>query len=265
MVNLQDELAGLLSSTEEVIMTLRQSHISSITPAYAVMTNSHIIKVHFSFWHYYTGIRILSTSRKSMVPYRNITAALLRKGNFLSSVEIKTKDIQNVEGGGQSVTVDGLRTEQAEKFVKIINQLIIINQIPPSIAEPPVISLGNAIEYCKKTGGKIIWLGFEDKESVASVLSIPHDMIQATTLSKLLDMDSALLEKLHNCILLGYTTPSTSTSSKLLKLELQFDCPIVEGGLINNVPRGRTLIRHPRMIKHEEYREMSILHRRKKQ
>ncbi|MGD0729311.1 MAG: hypothetical protein ABR981_04515 [Candidatus Micrarchaeaceae archaeon] len=245
MINLRSEIEGILSSTEDVIMCLKQSHMSSITPSFIVITDANIITVRFSFWYYYSGIRLFSSTYKNIVPYRCVTAATIRKGNMLSTLEIKTKDIKHSERKGveNSVIVDGLFTEQAEKLAKIIDLLIVAYQFPPPVKDPEKISVQKAVEICKENKKKIVWLGFEEESSVAAMLSIPDNMIERVTLSALLDMSTQELSRFQNRILLGYTTNSSNVIAKVLQLEAQLNCTVIDGGFINNIISGKTFVR----------------------
>ena len=235
----------MLSSTEDIIMCLKQSHISAFTPSFIIVTDANIITVHFSFWYYYTGIRLFSTTYKNIVPYRCVTAATIKKGNWLSTLEIKTKDIKHSERRGveNSVVMDGLVTAYAEKIAKIIDLIIVAYQFPPPIKDPEKVSVQRAVEICKETKRKIIWLGFEEKESVAAMLNIPSHLIEAVSLSEFLDLQPQEMSKYQNHILLGYTTNSTNIIAKVLQEEAQLNCIIIDGGFINNITPGKTFVR----------------------
>ncbi len=254
MVNVQREIEGILSTTEDVIMCLRQSHMSAFTPSFVVITDANVITVHFSFWHYYTGIRLFSTTYKTIVSYRFITGATIKKGNFLSTLEIKTKDIKHSEKKGveSSVIIDGLYTQHAERIAKLIDLIIITYLFPSPVQDPEKVSVQRAIDICRETKKKLVWLGFEEKDSVAAMLSIPSEMIEATTLSKLLSLPGQELARYQDRVIMGYTTNSTTVTAKVLQLEAQLNCRIVDGGFINNIPHGRTFMRRsvPLHVKH---------------
>lgn len=105
------------------------------------------------------------------------------------------------------------------------------------------MTVEKAIEVAEKTKRKIVWLGFEEKESLASMLSIPSNLIEAICLSRLLDLSQSELLKYQNAILLGYTTNSTNIAAKVLQQEAQLNCTVVAGGLVNNVPKGKSFAR----------------------
>jgi|GEM_PF-3573587 hypothetical protein len=254
MVNLRVEIEGILSSTEDIIMCLKQSHMAALTPSFIIITDANVITLHFSFWYYYSGIRLFSSTYKTIVPYRCITGATIRKGNILSTLEIKTKDIKHSERKGveNSIIMEGLFTEHAEKLAKIIDLIIVAYQFPPPIKDPEKISVQRAIEVCTEEKKKILWLGFEEKESVAAMLSIPDNLIESISLSSLLDMPLQELAKFQNRVLMGYTTNSTNVIAKVLQLEAQLNCVVVDGGFINNIPGGRTFERRsmPMDVRH---------------
>lgn len=267
MADLHAEIDGILSSTEGIIMCLKQSSLSALAPTFIIITDTNVITVHFSFWHYYAGFRLWGFTRstyKCMIPYRNITAATLVKGNIFSTLELKTKDIEHSEKRGgikDTVAIDGLFTEHAERLVKIIDLFIMAHQFPPPIADPEKISLERAIEACKK-GKKIIWFGFEDKETVASALSIPASQIVAIRMADFFDLPLDDLKKLQNCIILGYTTNSASVIGKVLELEAQLKCTIIDGGLVNNVPKDTTFIRSSILARSRDDKKMIPLENR---
>ncbi len=246
MANIRAEVEGILSSTEDVIMCLKQSHFSSWTPTFVVITDANVITVHYSFWHYYTGLRLFASTYKTIVPYKCVTGATIRKGNILSTLEIKTKDIKHSEKRGveNSLILDGLQTVEAEKLAKIIDLIQVAYQFPPPIKDPETVTIERAIELCRAEKRKIIWLGFEEKASVAAMLSIPDHMMEAICLSRLLDYPQNEIVKLQNCILMGYTTNSTNITAKVLQLEAQLNCMVINGGLVNNIPKGKTFTRH---------------------
>jgi hypothetical protein len=254
MVNLRAEIEGILSSTEDVIMCLKQSHMAALTPGFIIITDANVITVHFSFWYYYSGIRLFSSTYKTIVPYRNITAATIRKGNILSTLDIKTKDIKHSERKGieNSVVMEGLVTEQVEKLAKIMNLIIAAYQFPPPIKDPEKVSIQRAIEICKESKKKLVWLGFEDKTWVAAMLSIPDSLIEAISFSRLIDLPPQQLARFQNCILMSYTTNSTNIVAKALQLETQLNCIVVDGGFVNNIPRDKTFARHgmPMHVRH---------------
>ncbi len=253
------EIEGILSSTEGVIMCLKQSHFSALTPTFIIITDANVITVHFSFWHYYAGFklwRFTKTTHKCIVPYRYITGATLREGNIFSTLDIKTKDIKHSERVGveNSIIVDGLFTEHAEKLAKTIDEIIVAYQFPPPIPDPEKADIGKAMDFCKENGKKIIWVGFEDKERVAAALSIPDVMIESATLADMLDLPAEELNRFQDCVLLGYTTNSENVIAKILKLETQLGCSVVDGGLINNLPKGRSFIRCNMLVRRRERR-----------
>jgi hypothetical protein len=263
MINLHKELEGILSSTEDIMLSVKQCHISAFTPTVSVITDANIITLHFSFWYYYFGIRLFSTTYKNIVPYRYVTGTTIKKGNFLSTLEIKTKDIKHSERKGveNSIVIDGLFTEQAEKLAKIIELIIQAYQFPSPMPDPEKISVKKAIEICNAENKKILWLGFEQKESVANMLGIPINLIEPITLSTLLDMSPQEITKFQNSICMDYTTNTTIVAAKVLQLEAQLNCSIIDGGFTNNIIKGKTFVRQSMPIDIRHNRIIPLQHK----
>lgn len=118
----------MLFSNERVLLTVKQSYLSGVSPDSIVVTNRRIILVHYSFWGLHFGHNLISRTDTHMTELGNVVRTTVHHGALLSTVHIKLRKSTGIEGArkgvwsiaglsdkGAHVLADGIKDAKAEK------------------------------------------------------------------------------------------------------------------------------------------------------
>lgn len=114
-----------LHKNENVLMKLRQSYLSSVSPDTIILTDRRVVIVHHSFWGLYFNHNILSPTKVSTVMLGNIMGTTTADGKILATVNIRIRgsgEEQALSGSGWHI--DGIRIKKAMDFTEMLEELI---------------------------------------------------------------------------------------------------------------------------------------------
>ena len=120
-----EEVNTIISPSETIVLVLRQSLLSSISPDAVVVTDRRVIIVHHSFWGLYLKFDLLSPTKMNIVPFKNMMSVSITKGKFLATLLLR------ILGSAQSTNetkfewdVFGLNINDALKATNTIGRLL---------------------------------------------------------------------------------------------------------------------------------------------
>ncbi|MDE1851179.1 MAG: PH domain-containing protein [Candidatus Micrarchaeota archaeon] len=120
-----EEVRQVLDANEHILLILRQSYLSSISPDSVVVTDARVILVHHSFWGLYTKMNVFSPTRMSIVPYKNIISVMMTKGRLLATVTMRLHGhAEDISEGGYEWKLNGIRISGATKLTGEVGRIV---------------------------------------------------------------------------------------------------------------------------------------------
>lgn len=120
-----EEVRHVLEPDERMLLILRQSYLSSISPDSVVVTDARVILVYHSFWGLYTKMNLFSPTRMSIVPYKNIISVVMSKGRFLATVTMRLQGHPGqADSGAYEWRLDGMRISEATKLTGEVGRIV---------------------------------------------------------------------------------------------------------------------------------------------
>lgn len=243
-----EEASEVLEVGETLLMTIRQSHLSSISPARLFITDKRMIVVHHSFWGLYAGVNLLNTTKFSILEYRNMRGAVLEHGKVLSSLRIRVpgemrEDINAPNEWG----IDGLWKDEAMLVLNYIND-IVAQRAGEAI---DLVTLAEANEIINKKGSKFVWLGVQNPDRVPLILGVDDALVARILPSDVSELSKVQLQELKDCILVDYNGSIAASTARFLLKEMGIHTYVLKGG-ISQAPRlkqpGKSKSPHPFMV-----------------
>ena len=229
-----------LHKNENVLMKLRQSYLSSISPDTIILTDRRVVIVHHSFWGLYFNHNILSPTKVSTVMLGNIMGTTTADGKILATVNIRIRgsgEEQALSGSGWHI--DGIRIKKAMDFTEMLEELIedqenaVFKDI--NLIDKP--KLKEAIQNDSKA--MVIWLGVEPADSVAYMLGIGIDKIMRVNPADIPNMSLEGIKDLEGKILACSSGTISAQIAALLKREYHVNTYVLKDGLMGTINTGR--------------------------
>ena len=223
-----EEASEVLEVGENLLMTMRQSYMSSISPARLYVTDKRLIVVHHSFWGLYSGVNLLSTTKFSILEYRNIRGAVLEKGKLLASLRIRVpgemrEDVNTPNEWG----IDGLWNDDATIALNYIND-IVAQRVGEVVDQ---VTLDEADEIINKRGSKFVWLGVQDPARIPILLGVTAGLVGRVLPSNVDDLSKVQLQELRDCVLVDYNGSIAASTARFLQKERGIHTYVLKGGI----------------------------------
>ncbi len=219
---------------EQVILQLRQSYLSSISPDTLVLTDRRVILIHNSFWGLYIHRNIMSPTKVSTVLLNNIMGTTTANGKILSTVDIRIRGSDVEADLNTSVwKIEGIRIKNAMKFNDLIEDLV------EGRSAANEVDMENARKLIEEGKSYLIWFGIEDVNYVSYLLGIDKSKIIRLNPSELSNMSSRGLRDFDGKILACYTGNISTQIALFLKNEYRVNAFVLKGGLAEIISRGK--------------------------
>ena len=232
-VSLQN-ITQFLHKNETVLMTLRQSYLSSISPDSVAVTDKRVIIIHNSFWGLYFGHNFISPTRVSSVMLNNIMGTTNSNGKILATVQIRIRgsgEDEMSEGSGWHIA--GLRIKEAQTLSDIIEESIDVNK-----ERLPELDLDATKSLLKDGKSSIIWLGPEPTNFVSYLLGIDSSYITRMNPVDITSMSQEGLSKLGGKIFICYNGNVSAQIVSLLKDEYGVKAFLLGEGLMGIIKKS---------------------------
>lgn len=217
-----------LHKDETLMMRLRQSYLSSITPDTLLLTNKRVIIIHNSFWGRYTGHNLMTPTRVSAVLLGNVMGTTKSHGKLLSTIQIRIRGMgETSEGPYSGWHIDGIRTKDAMKFTDMLEDLLGSISGEDTDAE---ITLGDAKEKIAN-GSYLMWLGIESSDYISYLLGIDRNSIIRVNPLDIPNMSMEGMKDFEGKVFLCYTGSVSSQMVRVLRAEYKVHAFYVRGGL----------------------------------
>ena len=225
-----------LHKNEKVVMELRQSYLSSISPGRIILTDKRAIIVHYSFWGLYMHHNLTSPTRINTVLLGNIMGTTITDGKLLATVHIRIRGSSETEGGGWHI--DGLRIHKAMEFAEELEELLAskdrnspaqgVNEIDKTLAKA-MVDDGKSL---------LIWLGLEPPEYVAQLVKIQPGKVLRVNPIDIFSMSEDGLRDFDGKVLACYSGNVSTQVASFLKKEYKIEAFVLKGGLIGVIQGG---------------------------
>lgn len=242
------EISRVLSSDEETIMEIRQSHFRNITPERIVATNKRLIIVRPSFFGHYLGFDLFHHTDLSFVPYKQLISIVMSRGKFLSTIHMRIHGFTDISSALRNEgEVEGIRTNLATKFTVFLEDIIEtrdmddvgeagqhrIVDLTSERRPEKSINLDEARTMIRQTDKKFVWLGIEPAIEVAAALGVPKEKIMHLDMSDIAEMSVEELQAYKGCVLVCYDGAFADHIVRYLKKEHGIEVYSLDSGIMH--------------------------------
>ena len=222
-----EEVNDFLLPGETVLMTSRQSYLSSVSPDRIYVTDKRLILIHHSFWGLYFGHNIFDATRVDMVKYDSVKGVIITKGKILSSLKIRSRIGTETAEPSSEWGIDGIRHHEAEIMLNLVQDLV-ENRGAVRIES---FGLEEAKEVVDAEHTRFLWLGVQDYQAALGVMQVRREKIGQLLPSEIDRLSKAQVEALKGCILVDYNGSLSASVAKYLKKEYNVETFTLKGGL----------------------------------
>ncbi len=223
-----------LHHNEWVLMQLRQSYLSSISPDTIVLTNKRIIIVHNSFWGLYAGLNLIQPTRIISANLSSVAGSTSADGKILASVHVRIRGSAEDSTPRTGFYIDGLRITGAKRLTSMLDDLI-------SSKSTEVMEIGQDTVATLLKGAKtrLIWLGAETPDYVGYLLNVDPQYVQRVSPIDIASMSVEGLKAFEGCVFVCYSGDLSTEMSYMLRNEYDVKTMVLKGGLSGAIVAGR--------------------------
>jgi hypothetical protein len=129
MFNIRDRITEkintVISTSETIVLVLKQSLMHSVAPDAVVITDRRLILIHHSFWGLYTKFDLISPTEMNIVPFKNIMSVAMVKGKILASVNLRVLGfVDATQSTRLEWDIPGLRIKDALKATNTVGRVV---------------------------------------------------------------------------------------------------------------------------------------------
>jgi hypothetical protein len=221
-----------LHQNENVLMRLRQSYFSSISPDRIFLTDRRVIIVHNSFWGLYLHFNIFNQTRVSSVMLNNIMGSTVENGKLLATILIRIRgqsEEENVPKSGWHI--NGVWMDNARKFSELLEEFI-ENEENPIMKGVKMIEPSQVSEKLSEKDALLVWLGIEPAQYVAYYLGVSPEKIMRVSPADITSMSPDGLKDFEGKMLADYSGMISSEIAGMLKREYGVNVSVLRDGLL---------------------------------
>ncbi len=125
MERTREEISHYLSNEEKILIVIRQSYLSSVSPDEVVATDKKILVIRHSFWGLHTRVNILSSTNVGVVLYKDVVSMEALRGKLFTTLRFHLGGTVSLNGASENLwTIDGLRRNDATEFMSRVAKIL---------------------------------------------------------------------------------------------------------------------------------------------